>query len=58
MKILLVGVKQDDGSVDHIRNFTNPTWALKYAKGHGELSVYAEVDVVFNNTPPAPKPGK
>jgi hypothetical protein len=58
MKLILVGIEQDNGKLDHLRVYENPTWALKYAKDAGTAARFAEVDVVFNTTPPAPRVDK
>lgn len=49
MKLIIVGIKDDDGSIGHLRVFTSYTWALKYAKSAGEYAVFATVDTEFTN---------
>lgn len=57
-KIILVGVAQDDGSIKHVKGYTNPTWALKAGESAGEFARYATVEADFSSTPVAAKPPK
>lgn len=52
MKLILVGIKDDDGKIGHIRVFTNPTWSNKYAASAGEFAVFSEVEIDWKTTPP------
>lgn len=47
MKLIIVGIKQDDGSIKHLKVFTSETWANKYAQSAGEFAVFAYVDTEF-----------
>ena len=55
MHLHLVGILQDNGSLDHVRVFSNETWAIKYGRDAGDAARYAELEVEFNQTPPAAK---
>ncbi len=50
-KILLVGIRDDKGQIDHIKAFKNPKWANKYAMSAGEFAAFSEVDVEFFTVP-------
>ena len=58
MHVFLVGILQDDSSIDYIRVFQNKTWAIKYGKNAGDAARYAETDIDFNQTAPTPKEDK
>ena len=45
MKMHVVGIAQDDGTIRYPKIFTNYTWAIKYAKQAGEAARYAEIDL-------------
>lgn len=51
-KVLLVGIRNDDGEIDHIKCFKNKKWAWKYAQSAGEFAVFAEVIAEFTSVPP------
>ncbi len=47
MELILVGIQDDDGSIKHIKVFTSPTWANKYAKSAGEYARFAKLNTEF-----------
>ena len=58
MKVYVVGIKSGDDpkarkKVRHMKGFTNPKWAAKYARAAGEFAVFATAEVdSFEGTPP------
>lgn len=52
MKLIIVGIRDDDGSIKHLRIFTSKTWAMKHAASAGEYAVFFEVEAEFTSNPP------
>jgi hypothetical protein len=52
MKLILVGIQSDDGTVRDMRVYESTTWALKYGKAAGDAARWATVDVEFTTDVP------
>lgn len=51
-KLILVGIRADDGEIDHVKCFKNRSWAMKYAQSAGEFAVFATIAAEFSPVPP------